>query len=286
MSEVVNMKIGIVGAGKVGVTLGAYLTKRGITITGYYSRSFSSASEAANFTKTKAFENLEELVQGSDTLFLTTPDGEIKNTWDCIANYQLEEKIICHFSGSLSSDVFSEREATRMYSCSIHPMYAFSDKFTAFEQFHTACLTMEGDKKALDAMKALFGSFGHKILTIDAGNKMKYHAAAAFASNYMVGLFQAALDLLKECGFSEEDSRNLLTPLVENNVTAMLEHGTVNSLTGPIERNDVMTIEKHLEVLDGSETKEIYESIGRKLVQIAMKKNEDRDYTAIKKLLS
>lgn len=280
------MKIGIIGAGKVGTTLGAYLVKKGVTVAGYYSRSFSSASEAADFTKTKAFENLEELVQGSDTLFLTTPDGEIKNVWDCIANYQLEEKIICHFSGSLSSDVFSEREATKSYGCSIHPMYAFSDKFTAYEQFHTACLTMEGDKKALCAMKALFGGFGHKILTMDASNKMKYHIAAAFASNYMVGLFQASLDLLKECGFSEEDSHNLLSPLVKNNVAAMLEHGPVNSLTGPIERNDVATIEKHVEALDGSEAKKIYDSIGKKLVQIAMKRNADRDYTTIQKILS
>lgn len=278
------MKIGIVGAGKVGTTLGAYFVKNGVSVTGYYSKSIQSADTAAAFTKTKAFTKIEELVDGSDTLFITTPDGEIKNVWDCIADNQLNGKIICHFSGSLSSDVFSGREAGNVYACSIHPMYAFSDKFTAYKQFHTAHLTMEGDKKALCAMKELFGSFGHKILTIDAENKVKYHIAAALASNYMVGLFEAGLELLRECGFSEEDSRTLLRPLVKNNVEAMLEKGTKETLTGPVERNDTATVQKHLNALEGSEIKDVYQSVGKKIVQIAMKKNGQRDYTAMEKL--
>lgn len=279
------MTIGIIGAGKVGTTLGAYLAKNQIAVSGYYSRTFESAIMAAEFTKTKAYHSIKELVEVSDTLFITTPDGEIAKVWDCIAEYKLKNKVICHFSGSLSSNVFSGIEASEATGCSIHPMYAFSDKFTSYEQFHTACLTIEGHEEALQKVKELFGKrLGHKILTVSAKDKIKYHAAAALASNYMIGLFQASLDLLSDCGFSEEDSMLLLEPLVSGNVAAMLENGTKSALTGPVERNDVETIQKHLQAISSTDVEDIYRSIGRKLVEIAQRKNDDRDYTVIKNI--
>ncbi|MDD7402796.1 MAG: Rossmann-like and DUF2520 domain-containing protein [Butyribacter sp.] len=280
------MVIGIIGAGKVGTTLGAYLKEHNISVSGYYSRSIESAREAANFTKTKIYQSVEEIIGESDTLFLTTPDGEIRNVWDCIISYSLTGKTICHFSGSLSSRIFSGIETTGAVGCSIHPMYAFSDKFTSYQQFHTAYLTMEGNSEAVSKMQKLFGDrLGHKILKISAQNKIKYHAAAALASNYMVGLFQASLDLLGDCGFSEEDSRQLLAPLVMENVKAMLEKGTVQALTGPIERNDVETVEKHRAAINSTGVEEIYDSLGRELVAIAERKNPDRDYAKIKNML-
>lgn len=279
------MVVGIIGAGKVGTTLGAYLRKNAISVSGYYSQTYESAAIAADFTKTKAYSDIDALVNASGTLFITTPDGEIRHAWDCIAKDRLAGKIICHFSGSLSSLVFSGIEAAGAFGCSIHPMFAFSDKFQSYKTFHTAGLTIEGQKKAVCEIKALFERLGHRVFTMKAEDKMRYHTAAALASNYMVGLFQSSLNLLEDCGFSEEDSRFLLAPLIRNNVTAMLDKGAVNALTGPVERGDIDTVKKHLEVLAGTDTETVYRSLGRELVKIAQKKNADRDYTAIRNIL-
>lgn len=46
------MRAGIIGAGKVGFSLGKYLVERGIPVTGYYSRNPVSAKEAPEFTAT------------------------------------------------------------------------------------------------------------------------------------------------------------------------------------------------------------------------------------------
>lgn len=279
------MKIGIIGAGKVGVTLGKYLGEHQVTVSGYYSRTYENALVASDFTKTKAYHDIGELVALSDTLFITTPDGVIGDVWDCIKKYKLENKIICHFSGSLSSHVFSGIEEKRAAACSIHPMYAFSDRFTSYKQFHTAKLTVEGSSKALESIVPLFEKLHHTVFTVAAEDKMKYHAAAALASNYMVGLFQTSLDLLGECGFSSEKAMELLKPLVSNNVQSMVEKGPVAALTGPVERNDIETVKKHLQVLTQKETQDIYRSIGKKLVAIAEEKNPQKDYTALKTLL-
>lgn len=280
------MVIGIIGAGKVGTTIGKYLSKRDIAVSGFYSRSYESAHEAADFTKTKAYRDIDELVKVSDTLFITTPDGEISNMWDCITKNELVGKTICHFSGSLSSNVFFEIGTTGARGCSIHPMYAFSDKFTSYRQFCTAILTMEGNDKAVNMMKKLFEDLGHKVMTVQAEDKIKYHAAAAMASNYMVGLFQMSLDLLSECGFSEADSYELLGPLVKGNMETVIQSGTKAALTGPVERNDITTVQQHLDSFSNENVKRVYQAIGKELVKIAKEKNPDKDYTALNKILS
>ncbi len=280
------MRIGIIGAGKVGVTLGKYLADAGVTVSGFYSRTRESAAIAADFVQTTVYIDLEDLADASDTLFLTTPDGEIGKVWDCIAGYDLTDKIICHFSGSLSSNVFSGIEKTGASGLSVHPMYAFSDKFTSYQQFHTAYLVAEGQTKAMMSMQALFGTkLGHTILVIDAQNKIKYHAAAAMASNYMIAMLEVALTLFGECGFSYDDSLAMLRPIIQNNVTSMLAKGPVEALTGPIERGDMSTVEKHLDVLAGSSAERVYRVLGDVLADIAKQKHPAWDDTAMRNCL-
>ena len=280
------MNIAFIGAGRVGCTIGRYLADAGIAIEGYYSRSKESADIAATFTNTRSFESIEDLVKSCDTIFLTTSDSAIENVWNCIDRFDLKDKVISHFSGSLSSDIFSGIDKTGAYGCSIHPMYAFSDKFTSYEQFNTACLTMEGHREAIFRMKSLFGDkLGHRIFTLDSKDKIKYHAAAAFASNYVDAIMQIAVELMEQCGFSEEDTFTLLGPLVKNNVNSIINNGTTASLTGPAERNDVGTVKKHLHAIEGTEAEEVYRVLGRTLLSIAEKKNPDTDYTAMKKII-
>jgi len=278
------MRIGIIGAGKVGTTLGKYLSIHGKNVTGFYSRTHESADEAATFAETETYSSLCKLVEKSDVIFITTPDGVIPQVWGDLLHQDISNRIICHFSGSLSSHVFSGREEAGASGISMHPMYAFSDKFHSYEQFHTAYLTLEGDPEAVAVMKPMWEAIGHHVLTLKAEDKIKYHAAAAMASNEMLGLMQASLDILSECGFSEKDSMALLTPLVQGNIASMLEKGCVNALTGPVERGDAQTVRKHLQALEGSKAGKIYQSLGSTMVELAKRRNPDRDYTPVRTL--
>ena len=146
------MKIGIIGAGKVGTTLGQYLKLKGMEISGIYSNTLRNAKDSAEFIGTECYEKLEELVKVSNTLFLTVPDGAIEGVWDCITKFDLNRKIVCHFSGSLSSDVFKSYERTGAKVCSVHPIYAFSNKYSAYQQFHKVRLTLEGEEEKPNIM--------------------------------------------------------------------------------------------------------------------------------------
>lgn len=90
-------------AGKVGFSLGKYLTERNVRVSGYYSRNPQSSREAADFTNTRQYLNLRHLVEDSDVLFVAIPDSAIAQMWEQLKMLPIQNKIISHFSGALSS---------------------------------------------------------------------------------------------------------------------------------------------------------------------------------------
>ena len=85
---------------------------------------------------------------------------------------------------------------------------------------------------------------GNRTRIISKEDKIKYHAAAAISSNYMTALFSMSEQLLLDCGFAQEEARSELYALAKGNLDHILTQGCVQSLTGPLERNDCATVEK------------------------------------------
>lgn len=280
------MKIGIIGAGKVGCSLGRYFVEQGLGVSGYSSKTKESVETAATFTNTRAYDSLYQLVSENNLIFITTPDDCISEVWAQIVQYDYNEKnkIICHFSGSLSSDVFLNREKKGFYACSFHPMYAFSDKFTSYKQLNQVMFTAEGDKEALAELCPLLERLGNPVFVIKGKKKERYHAAASLISNMMIGLYQMGIDMLVDCGFSETEAKCLVKPLVEGNIQNLLHTSPEQALTGPIERGDVETIKKHLAQLTDREH-QVYIGLGRTLTEVARRKNPHKDYAVIEELL-
>lgn len=278
------MKIGIIGAGKVGCSIGKYLVEQGVSVSGYSSRTKESVEIAATFTNTRAYGSVNELLNDSNLIFIATSDDCISKVWNQIAHYPLQSKVLCHFSGSLSSVVFSDREKKGIYACSLHPMYAFSDKFTSYKQLNQVMFTAEGDDEALSVVCPIFENIGNEVCVIEEEKKVRYHAAASLVSNMMIGLYQMGINMLIDCGFRETDARCLVKPLVEGNVHNLLSASPEQVLTGPIERGDVETIKKHLTQLTHQE-RSVYVNLGQTLTEIAKRKNAHKDYAAIEKML-
>lgn len=279
------MKIGLIGAGKVGFSMGKYFTGHGVCVTGYYSRNPKSSKEAAAFTNTKYYEKLEDIIKESDTLFLTVPDGSIRKVYSEIIQSDIEGKALVHCSGALSSAVFSGIGSKGAYGYSIHPICAVSDKRNGSQDLSKAYFTIEGDETYLPAFLDLFRSLGNPIEVIAPEQKVRYHAAAVFASNLVEGLYETASRMLQGCGLSEEFSKWALLPLFLGNAEKIAEKGVTDALTGPVERGDWETVEKHLQVLD-EEEREIYRLLSKRLTEIAERKNPDRNYETIRAELS
>lgn len=282
------MKVGFIGAGKAGCSLGKYFSLKAkqaeLEVTGYYSSIEEEARWAAEFTASSFFSTIEAVIAASDTIVISTPDGAIKTVWELLKNEKIKDKIICHLSGSLSSDVFSEVERYEVYPISIHPMFAFSNKESVYEQLQQVSFTLEGNEQAVLAWKTIFSACGNDAMVISKEIKTKYHAAASFLSNQVIAVLETGYELLCDCGFSEQEARKFSSVLVRNNVEQVILDGGVQSLTGPLERGDCQTVQKHLAVLEENQ-KELYKSCGRKLLYLAKQKNPKRDYSELENIL-
>ena len=215
-----------------------YLKENNIQVSAYYSKREHSAKEAAIFTNTNYYKNLINLINDSDARFITTQDGQIKSVWNEIKKLPIKEKIICHCSGSISSEIFSNINNHGAYGYSIHPMFAISDKYNSYKNLSQAFITIEGHEKHIEYFKQLFSYLGNDVGVINKENKALYHAASVTVSNLVLGLINNGVNYLKECGFSDEMAIKALYPLIEFNLKNIKEKGTINSLTGPVERGD------------------------------------------------
>ena len=233
------MRIGFIGAGKCGVSLANYFRCNGFSISGFYSRH----SMCGGFK----FLPLLDLVNNSEIIFITVSDSQIINVWNDISRLNLGGKIICHTSGQNTSDIFIGADKNMV--CSVHPMLTFNSTDVSVHAISKAFFTLEGGEDAISKISQILIKCKNRFKVINKEDKAKYHAAACFASNFVVSVCDVAFKMLYECGFSEDEARQALVPIMENNMSNIISVGTKKAVTGPAARGDMETIKKHLEVL-------------------------------------
>lgn len=278
------MNISFIGAGKVGCSLGKYFLNKGVKIKGYYSRTARSAYEASECTNSLAYDNLRDLIDNSDTIFITVPDDSISDIWQKISSLNLKNKIICHTSGSVSSEIFSNINNSGAFGYSIHPMFPFSDKFNSYKYLENAYFSIEGSAKYLNYLCSFFENLGNRVIKIDSTKKSTYHLANVVVSNLVLSLLDLGCGYLEECNIDKEDAIKALFPLIQGNIDNIRKKGFVNSVTGPSERCDLGTIKSHVKVIK-SEDLELYRLLSKNLLELSKVKNPGRDYKELEEYL-
>lgn len=281
------MTIGLIGAGKVGFTLGKYFSSHGVPTAGYYSRRTDSAQQAAQFTNTRAHTDMGTLIAQCDALFLTVPDGSISSVFQEVLRHPIQGKLICHCSGALSArEALPGVEDAGAFGYSVHPLFAVSDKYRAYEELADVFFAVEGSPARLEEVVTLLQNAGLHAQVIDPDRKALYHCAAATASNLVTALTAHSVALLVQCGFSPDGALAALMPLLTGNVRHIAADGLTASLTGPVERGDADTVRRHLDSLTAPEDKILYALLSRKLLPLAEAKHPERSYQPLRQLLN
>lgn len=276
------MKTGFIGAGKVGCSLGKYLSQK-YEISGFFSRNSVSAEKASEIAGGNAFESPAQLAKNSDIIFLTVPDGLIAETWEKYKELFCG-KIICHCSGALSSEIFEDSQVYNVKTCSVHMFQAVSDKENSWKLLKNSVFTVEGN--ARQTLKNMLVSLGNEVQEIDADKKTLYHLSAVFSSNLVTGLLYSAEKMLEQCGFSEQTAEKAICSIALGNISNINKQGIVNSLTGCVERNDTETLVRHLAELEKiNREREIYRLISKSLTEIAEQKHPETSFEQMKKEL-
>lgn len=280
------MKIGFVGAGRVGFTLGKYFSEHDVEVAGYYSRNIQSAKEAASFTGSEVYASLGQMLESCDMLFLTVPDGAIPQIYSELCQKSIRGKIICHASGAMTAgEAFPDIEVRGASGYAVHPFFAVSDKYHSYRELADVFFTLEGTETGLSGMLKWLKKTGLRVQVIQASCKPKYHAAASIVCNQVAALFQEAQDMLMECGFEAETAMAALKNIFLGNANHIAQVGPVKALTGPVQRCDTTTVAKHLDVLADSHDRLLYILLSERLAKIAKKGKPDYDEQAMHSFL-
>lgn len=271
--------VGILGAGRAGLSIGVALARAG-----YVVHLHGRRAKPVPPPLTLSTGRLPAWLSQVDVIILAVPDDAVRAVAADAAGAGLVHRgqVVLHLSGALGREVLSPLEPSGAALGSLHPLQTLSDPETAPERLRGAVATVVGDPRAVELAAALARAVGMEPVPIAAGQKPLYHAAAVVASNFMVTLAGVAQRLFLGAGLTEDAARKALAALMAGAVENVRTAGPRVALTGPVARGDVETIRRHLAVLRGEDA-ELYRTVSRAALELARLDPERR--RAIEELL-
>jgi predicted short-subunit dehydrogenase-like oxidoreductase (DUF2520 family) len=265
----------IIGAGMVGTAIGFLLKKAGYKVIAIADKSPAALKRALPYTGGKAFRKLKEAVQEADCILITTPDDSISSAcWEIALCPAIKGKFVFHMSGAGGLDLLESAKKAGAAVASIHPLQSFSSIDQAIKNIPGSYFGITADKKAQLPAKNIIRDLGGIPLFISSDQKPLYHAAACFASNYLVSLLNTVESIYQAIGLNEKDAKTAYLPLVYGSLKNIEKSGSISSLTGPIARGDFGTIKKHISAINKNlpQYSSLYSSLGLITVKVAQQK--------------
>lgn len=269
------LKIGFIGAGTVGTALAILLKRRGYGITAVYDINQASSQQFTSMVEgCRALGTTQEVAENADLVFITTPDAVIGKvasqvTWRKDTN-------VVHCSGADSTDILEPARQLGADVGGFHPLQTFAGIDQAIENIPGSTFAIEAEEPLLSTLIKLAEALDGRWIKLDAGDKPAYHAAAVFASNYMVTLVKMASDLWQTFGGTPEKATKALLPLMKGTLHNMETLGLPQCLTGPIARGDTGTVARHLKIIKEKSPSLLfpYKELGLQTLPVALAKGK------------
>ncbi len=284
------MKLSIIGAGRVGQTLGRLAQEAGLAIGDVVCRNKASANRAVQFIGAGTPQAIAHLsLSPADLILIATPDDKIADAVEQIQASAITKTIALHTSGALSSEILTPLKDRNIVVGSCHPLQSFTSPRRRQALLDKTYFCIEGEARARRAARRLVKTIGGRPFEIKTEMKGLYHAAAVLTSGGVTTLLSVALDLLARCGLPEAEARKVLLPLVEGTLANIQALGAAQALTGPVRRGDRGTVEKNMRAL-GSVDKSalaIYRLLAERSLRLAEQAGTEKRLLAqINKLLN
>jgi len=274
-------QIGIAGAGRVACALGRLLRERGEPVVAVASRNSTHAAEAAEFIGDIEAVEFESLAARCSRVLIAVSDDAVETVAARLARGGMRG-VALHTCGARGVEAIAELSRAGVACGVLHPLQAVSSFEQGVAALPGATFAISGADAAVEWAERIVTLLDGRQLRLTAGREAFYHAAAVMASNYVVGLIDASVELLAEAGIDEREALDAIRPLVETNARNALTLTPECALTGPIERGDAETVALHLAALRHApaELRELYRAAGLRVLQLARRRGLDEAYAS------
>lgn len=243
-----RLRVGVLGAGRVGAVLGAALAQCGHDVTSVSAVSEQSRARADLLLPGVPVVAAHEVPRGNDLVLLTVPDDALADlVAGLVATGALTRgQLVAHASGRHGLQVLAPATDVGALPLAMHPVLPFSGTRVDLARLTGTAFGVTAPEVLLPIAQALVLELGGEPVVVADELRPLWHAALAHGANHLVTLVATAADLLRTAGVT--DPSQVLGPLLGAALDGALRAGDA-ALTGPVARGDAGTVRAHLEVL-------------------------------------
>jgi predicted short-subunit dehydrogenase-like oxidoreductase (DUF2520 family) len=244
----VRLRVGVVGAGRVGAVLGSALARAGHQIVAVSAVSAESRRRAERLLPGVPVVAPDEVVAEAELVLLAVPDGTLRDLVGGLASTDAWRpgQLVAHTSGAYGVDVLDAAAARGVIALALHPAMTFTGRPEDVDRLAGAPFGVTAQPEFRAVAETLVYEIGGEPVWVPERARAIYHAALSAGSNHLVTLVNDALDLLAHAGV--EHPAQLIAPLLSATLDNVLRLGDA-ALTGPVSRGDATTVAAHLQAL-------------------------------------
>jgi predicted short-subunit dehydrogenase-like oxidoreductase (DUF2520 family) len=265
--------VAVVGAGRMAQALGRLLVRAGRPVVALAGRHPERTRAAAAFVGAPPAA-LADAPRLASRLLIAVSDDALTQVARTLAEAGMSDGAALHTSGAHGPEALAPLAQAGVCCGALHPLQTVPDPERGAAALEGAFfgVTAEGPAEAwaLEIVQAARGV----PLRIPAERRPLYHAAAVLAGNCLVGLVDAAVMLMSTAGVEQASALRALAPLVRTSAENALALGPERALTGPVERGDWRTLERHWKALAEAppSVRELYRACTRQLIALAARR--------------
>jgi predicted short-subunit dehydrogenase-like oxidoreductase (DUF2520 family) len=239
------LRVGVIGAGRVGAVLAAALRARGHDIVSVAGESDASMRRVSDLLPGVPVAKPTTVARGCDVLLLTVPDDMLENVViQLAASGALHAgQYVVHTSGSHGLRVLEPAVQVGAKAVAAHPAMTFTGTARDLDRLSACVFGVTAAPDESEWARQLVAELGGEVMWVPEDRRSLYHAGLAHGANHMVTLVSQAMELLGAAG--ADDPAAILRPLLVAALDNALSEGDA-ALTGPIVRGDVNTVRAHL----------------------------------------
>ena len=239
------LRVGVVGAGRVGAVLAAALAAAGHDVVGAAGESDASLRRIADLLPGTPNEKPSVVARGCDLLLLTVPDDMLPNVVAMLsASGAIHEgQYVVHTSGRHGLAVLADAAAVGARPVAMHPAMTFTGTAVDLGRLSGCVFGLTAGPGEREFAERLVADLDGRSMWVAEEMRTLYHAGLAHGANHLVTLVTEAMEMLAAAG--ADDPAGTLRPLLSAALDNALEQGDA-ALTGPIVRGDVNTVSAHL----------------------------------------
>jgi predicted short-subunit dehydrogenase-like oxidoreductase (DUF2520 family) len=240
------MRVGVVGAGRVGAVLAAALGAAGHSVVAGAGESDASRGRIAELLPGVPTLKPTDVARSCDLLLLTVPDDMLANVVAMLVGSGAVHRgqYVVHTSGRHGLTVLEPARLAGARVIALHPAMTFTGTAIDLDRLPGTVFGLTAEAAERDVAEVLVADLGGRATWVPEEMRTLYHAGLAHGANHLVTLVTEAMEILSSAG--ADDPAGTLRPLLTAALDNALGQGDA-ALTGPIVRGDVGTVRAHLE---------------------------------------